>query len=94
MTSPKEHPTCPHCGTQLSAFVLPEDAAYASAVHLACFNNECSYYRDGWAWMNEKYAAHASYRYRVDPLTGTASPLPVWSETALVDKIVDSSKKV
>lgn len=63
-------------------------------MHLVCFNNECSYYREGWEWMREKYRVNVSYRFRVDPATGTASPLAVWSEDALVDRIVDSSKPV
>jgi hypothetical protein len=58
---------------------------------LACFNNDCSYYREGWAWMRENYSVNCSYRYRVDPLTGQMSPLPVWSETALTDRIIDTA---
>ena len=93
MARPDEHPICPHCGTPLKAFRLPDDAGYDSNCHLACFNDDCPYYREGWTWMQEQYAAHASYRYRVDPLTGTAIPIPVWSETALVDRIVESNER-
>ena len=38
--------------------------------------------------MMEKYEAKASYRYRLDPKTGAASPLAVWSETAMLDRII------
>jgi hypothetical protein len=43
--------------------------------------------------MQEHYAVNASYRYRVDPSTGTAFPLPVWSETAMTDKIIEDEDK-
>jgi hypothetical protein len=84
---------CPHCKTVLRAFQLPEDGGFATPIHLACFNDDCPYYREGWGWMRQQYAVNVSYRYRVDPSTGTASPLPVWSETALVDKIIDPTAK-
>jgi hypothetical protein len=80
---------CPHCSSVLQAFVLPENSEYDSEVHLACFNNDCPYYREGWTWMREKYAVNASYRYRMDPANNVASPIAVWSEAALVERIVD-----
>jgi hypothetical protein len=81
--------SCPHCGSVLRSIRLPEELGFAYASHLVCFNNNCSYYREGWAWMQEQYAVNASYRYRVDSSTGTAFPLPVWSETAMTDKIIE-----
>jgi hypothetical protein len=39
--------------------------------------------------MDEHYAVKASYRYRVDPTTGYASPLAVWSPAALTDHVLD-----
>jgi hypothetical protein len=59
-------------------------------VQFACFNDDCPYYQRGWRHMEEHYAAKASYRFRVDPTTGAASPLPVWSPTALRDRILDT----
>jgi hypothetical protein len=42
--------------------------------------------------MWEQYQVKASYRYRVtEPETGSTSPLAVWSETALIDRIIDSN---
>jgi len=38
--------------------------------------------------MMEHYRVKASYRYRVDPITEKDSPLPVWSPTALRDRIL------
>jgi len=44
----------------------------------------------GWQHMEEHYAVKASYRYRIDPATGKASPLAVWSATAIKDRILDA----
>ena len=80
--------TCPHCEAELQAFELPEAGGWDQKFHLACFNNDCAYYRRGWDWMLEHYNAKVSYRYRLDPESGKDSPIAVWSETALLDRIV------
>ena len=41
--------------------------------------------------MEEHYAVKASYRYRVDPATGHPSPLAVWSNDAIKDRILDAT---
>jgi len=81
---------CPHCQESLRAFSLPDDAGFDGDFQLACFNDECPYYVRGWEWMQEKYGVKASYRYRVNPEgAGKASPLAVWSEDALKDRIIE-----
>jgi hypothetical protein len=82
-------PTCPHCGEQLKPFELPDNTGWEGGFQLACFNDECPYFVRGWQHMEEHYAVKASYRYRVDPSSGKASPLAVWSATALTDRILD-----
>lgn len=82
--------TCPHCEAELQAFVLPEAGGWDQKHHLACFNDDCRYYRRGWDWMLEQYNAKVSYRYRLDPESGKDSPIAVWSETALLDRIVNT----
>ena len=91
MTARNCESKCPHCGTLLQAIEFPEAASWGKH-HYACFNDDCSYYREGWEWMWEQYSARASYRYRiVDPETGVDSPLPVWSKDALRNLIVDDA---
>ena len=83
----QQQPTsCPHCGTELEPFELPDE--FGHEFDLACFNDECQYYIRGWAWMEEHYAVKASYRFRVDPNSGFASPIGVWSAAALRDRIL------
>ena len=83
-------PLCPHCEQPLVPFSLPDAGGWDSPFHLACFNDDCSYYRRGWEWMETQYGVKSSYRYRLDPASGVASPLPVWSPTAIRDRILDA----
>jgi len=85
-----QKPICPHCGEALLPFELPENAGWPTDFHLACFNDECPYYQRGWEHMMSQYSVRASYRYRVDPATGSASPQAVWPPTALRDRILDA----
>ncbi len=85
---PERRPSqCPHCGKSLASVWLPE-TLYEHEWHLVCFNDECPYYVRGWAWMEQQYGVRTSYRYRVERDNGHASPLPVWSPTALRGSIV------
>ncbi len=89
---PKESLCCPHCGQQLKKFQMPDESGWETSVQWACFSNDCPYYRNGWDWMYEKYRVRVSYRYRVlSPETGQTSPLAVWSETALCDRIIENN---
>ena len=87
---PAEQPLCPHCSGPLHAFQLPEQAGWDTEFHFACFNDDCPYYCRGWEWMEQRYGVKSSYRYRVDPATGVASPLAVWSPDALKNLILDA----
>jgi len=81
---------CPHCGSRLKAFRMPDGSGWDAQVQWACFNDDCPYYRDGWEWMDQQYAARASYRYRVtDPLAAKGSPLVVNSPSMLLDLIIE-----
>ena len=53
-----------------------------------CFNDDCPYYLKGWDWMQSQYQVTASYRCKMDPLSGKTSPLPVWSQDALKNQVL------
>lgn len=91
---PKTAPSCPHCGEPLIPFSLPDDGGWDGTFQLACFNDECPYFARGWAWMEEHYGVRSSYRYRLSPATGQASPIPVWSRHALRDRIIEGDVAV
>jgi hypothetical protein len=38
--------------------------------------------------MEQQFGVRTSYRYRIDTRSGKASPLPVWSPTALRSSIL------
>ena len=81
--------TCPHCDSQLLKWSNPDGSSWGQVFQYVCFNDECPYYKRGWEWMSDQFNAHASYRYRLDPATGETGPLPVWSDDALKDQIID-----
>ena len=82
--------TCRHCGTRLSKWEIPDGASWDEGFFFVCFNDDCSYYQNGWTWMRQEYAREASYRYMVNPATGASAPLPVWSDTATRQNIVEN----
>jgi len=88
MENNKVH-TCPHCGSKLLKWQPPIEANWGEQPQLVCFNDECPYYINGWKYMLKKYQQHVSYRYRLNPATGIAGPLPVWSAAAHKDRIVE-----
>ncbi len=86
--------TCPHCLQTLTPFSLPEAGGWDTPFQLACFNDDCAYYVRGWTWMEEQFGVKSSYRHRLDPASGTTSPLPVWSPTAIRDRILEADVDV
>ena len=85
-------PTCPHCGSRLKKWLVPEGASWSEEFFFVCFNDDCSYYQEGWVWMKEQYAQHASYRHAVNPTTGSSWPLPVWSDAVTREMIVEDAQ--
>ena len=83
---------CPHCGSELEKWLVPEEATWPEEFFWVCFNDDCSYYRNGWVWMKEQYNQHASYRYTVNPRTGTSLQIPVWSDSATREMIVEDDR--
>ncbi len=83
---------CPHCGVRLRKWLVPDGANWVEEFFAVCFNDDCSYYKEGWEWMRQQYNQTTSYRYMVNPATGTPSPLPVWSKSAMREMIVDDEQ--
>lgn len=81
--------TCSHCGSRLKKWLVPDGTSWSEAYFLVCFNDDCAYYREGWDWMMSQYAQHASYRFAVNPETGATLMIPVWSDSATREMIVD-----
>jgi len=81
--------TCSHCGSRLKKWLVPEKSSWDEEFFFVCFNDDCPYYVKGWNWMREQYNQNASYRYMVNPTTGGSSMIPVWSDTATQEMIVE-----
>ncbi len=80
--------TCPHCRRPLVRWANPQGSTWGGEFQYACFNDDCPYYTRGWVWMQEHFNVAASYRFRLDPVTGEIGPLPVWSKEALRSSIL------
>jgi len=86
---PESRPTCPHCGDRLKKWLVPVEASWEEGFFFVCFNNDCAYYRKGWEWMKEQYSQTGSYRFTLNPATGAETMIPVWSDVATREMIVE-----
>ena len=80
---------CPHCGSRLKKWLVPNEATWDEEFFYVCFNDDCPYYQKGWAWMKQQYNQQASYRFMINPTTGNSSQIPVWSDSATREMIVE-----
>jgi hypothetical protein len=87
-------PSCRYCGSRLKKWRLPEGTTWSEEFFYVCFNDECSYYKDGWNWMRQQFNQEASFRYAVSPANGASLQIPVWSSTATREMIVEDDEGV
>ncbi|MCK5126210.1 MAG: ogr/Delta-like zinc finger family protein [candidate division Zixibacteria bacterium] len=86
----KNDPTiCPYCGVKMLKWMPPDSSTWGLQAQYVCFNDECSYFIKGWEWMRTQYQQNVSYRHRYDPVINQSGPLPVWSDKAHRDSIVE-----
>ena len=86
-------PLCVHCGSPMVRWATPQASSWGGQIQFVCFNDSCPYFVGGWAWMESRFSVAASYRYRLDPVTGERGPLAVWSPTACRDGIVEDPEE-
>jgi len=79
---------CPHCGQRMLRWKNPPWSSWGGEFQFVCFNDGCPYFVRGWTWMRTQFNIGASYRHRLDPVTGERGPLPVWSAEDLRCNIV------
>ncbi len=87
--STDEKQKCKHCESEMKKWRPPADSTWSNDFLWVCFNDECPYFVRGWDHMMKTQEVKASYRYSVNPETGTSSPLPTWSNEAHRDRIIE-----
>jgi SAM-dependent methyltransferase len=85
---------CPYCGDRLRKYEVPHSAYeidywYEADYLYICFNDGCPYFERGWEWMWSKMRRNVSYRHMYNPTTHKSGPIPVPTNYALRDGIVD-----
>ena len=70
-------PTCPHCKTVMEKFDARE-LDWGTPFLWVCFNEECAFYVKGWKHMEDNFGQTVSYRYMVEPESGTVGVIPAF----------------
>lgn len=83
-----EKHVCKYCGKELEKVLIPPESKWGVEYFLVCMNDDCSYFLRGWEWMKNKYEVHASYRYKIDPVSKKEGPIPVKSFDDMKDWVV------
>ncbi len=81
---------CPHCDQQLDKCAVPDSpfSEWPSEFQYVCFNDDCSYFLDGWEHSSAQRFP-GSYRFMYDPTLDSCFPVPVLNRMSLRDTIVE-----
>lgn len=74
----QEAPTCPHCKTVMEK-MDSRHLDWGTPFLWVCFNDDCSFFMKGWQHMMDNYGQLASYRYMIEPDSGTSGVIPAFS---------------
>ena len=92
-----DKPDCPHCGEEMTLWEVPpinfgDGLGWGTPYLYVCFNDDCDFYKEGWNWMEKQFGQHASYRFMINPSSGASSQIPVWSDKATREMIVEENE--
>lgn len=90
----QKKPLCPHCGKEMNIWEVPpfsfsDGLGWGTPYLFICFNDECSFYVQGWENLMENYAHNASYRCMNYPGTNQFECIPVFSPMGGTGQIID-----
>lgn len=75
---------CPHCGSCLGPWEAAPETGWGEI--LVCCNNDCSYFLESKATIENQGGSHRGYRYAEDPGNGyEAFPLVTWLSDSFVN---------
>lgn len=85
---------CPYCRSKMQKWLVPENpfaCTWDNDFMYICFNDECSYYKRGWDFMNRE-GNSGSYRLMYNPEKDTCNPIPVSTANALKEGIIQEER--
>lgn len=89
-----EAPECPYCGHKMSkmeppTFNLSDGLGWCTPFLYVCFNDECSFYINGWEHIKVNYGKTASYRCMIYPDSGNKDAICVYTPDGLKGQILE-----
>lgn len=93
-----ERPKCPHCAHEMATWACPpynfsDGLGWGTPYLYVCFNDECSFYVEGWERMMNFYGQKASYRCMCNPDTMEMGAMTVFGQDALKGTIYDEKEE-
>lgn len=73
-----EAPACRHCNLVMEKYDA-RDLDWGTPFLWVCCSDECTFFVKGWKHMQENFGQTVSYRYMVEPESGTEGVIPAFS---------------